>query len=154
MVRIRLRPTALYGILKLFYKKKFNLTFAALRKIVSILLIFSFLVQATSQLFILGVFELNRNYIAANLCINRFESIPVCKGSCVLEKQLKENEQKQEKLPDLKTKEINLYCQVDSLTIPSRALLLNLKPTYLFLNISFISSEHLSSVFRPPSVIV
>jgi hypothetical protein len=125
-----------------------------LRKILSILLIFSFFVQATSQLWILGVFELNRNYIAANLCINRFESIPVCKGSCVLEQQLNKNEEQQQKLPDLKSKEINLFYPSDNLDLISQTLLLDLLSSHTLLNTTFISSEHLLSVFRPPSDLI
>jgi len=111
-------------------------------------------VQSTSQLWVLGVFELNRNYIAANLCINRFESIPVCKGSCVLEKQMNEFGQQQQHIPDLKTKEINLFCESDVFNYAPQTLILDLISTHSLLNTSFISSEHLRSVFRPPSMLV
>jgi hypothetical protein len=111
-------------------------------------------VQSTSQLWIWAAFEINRDYIAANLCINRFEAIPVCKGSCFLEKQLNENEKQQQKLPDLKTKEVNLFCQDNSFELPKQTFLLSRKSAYPNHNISFISSEHLRSVFRPPSITV
>jgi len=125
-----------------------------LKKIVSIVLILAFLVQSTSHLWIWAAFEINRDYIAANLCINRFEAIPVCKGSCFLEKQLNENEKQQQKLPDLKTKEVNLFCQENYFDLPKQTFLLSTKSAFPNQNISFISSEYLRSVFRPPSITV
>lgn len=120
----------------------------------SILLIFTLLVQSTSQLWIWATFEIYRDYISANLCINRFDAIPVCKGSCFFEKQLNENEKQQQKLPDVKTKEINLICQNQPDALPQQTLAVEKKSSYPTYNIIFISSEHLRSVFKPPSVVV
>ena len=58
---------------------------------------------------ILTAFHLNRDYISSNLCVNRFDAIPLCKGSCYLEKQLSDNEQQQQDTPELKLKEISLF---------------------------------------------
>jgi hypothetical protein len=69
------------------------------------------ILQSVSGLFILGSFYLNRDYISANICVNRFDAVPVCKGKCFLENKLKENGQKEQKLPNLKQKEIQLFCQ-------------------------------------------
>jgi hypothetical protein len=71
----------------------------------------SFLLQGTTQLWIKAAFHLNRSYIASSRCINRFDAIPLCKGSCVLEEKLEENREQQEKTPDLKPKEIVLFCE-------------------------------------------
>jgi hypothetical protein len=65
--------------------------------------------QCSSGLFILISFAYNREYISQTLCINRFETLPVCKGKCYLKKQLNEQQQKENKFPDLKQKEIQLY---------------------------------------------
>jgi hypothetical protein len=125
-----------------------------LKKLVSILLIIAFLVQSTSQLWIIAAFKINQDYIAANLCINRFEAIPVCKGSCYLENKLNQDQKQQQKFPDLKTKEISIICQNHSVELPQKTLLINRKTSYPIRNFSFISSKHLRSVFRPPSIIV
>jgi hypothetical protein len=69
------------------------------------------LFQSTSKLWILGAFYLNRNYISNTLCVNRFEAIPICKGQCYLNKELKENEKQEQNFPDLKQKESLLFYQ-------------------------------------------
>jgi len=125
-----------------------------LKKVLSILLIIAFLVQSTSQLWILVAFKINQEYIAANLCINRFEAIPVCKGSCFLEKQLSQDQKKQEKNTDLKLKEINLFYQGNATEQLAHFVSFNSRNTYILLNGALISSDFLRSVFRPPSNIV
>jgi len=82
-----------------------------LKRIIAIVFLFSILFQSTSKLWILGSFYINRDYISKNICVNRFESIPTCKGQCYLNKELKENEKQEQKLPDLKQKEIQLFCE-------------------------------------------
>ena len=64
-----------------------------------------------SGLFVLGYFYYNNAYISKNLCVNRFDAIPLCKGKCFLKKKLKEQEQNDQKLPNFKQKEIQLFCQ-------------------------------------------
>lgn len=55
------------------------------------------------------MFFVNRNYIAQEVCINRFDLVPLCKGSCFLEDQLNQNEQQQDTLPDLKASPQSLW---------------------------------------------
>jgi len=73
-----------------------------MKKIFSILFLFILFVYNTGNIWILLNFHYHRDFIAQNLCINRFDKIPVCKGQCYLEKQLKEKEEKEEKIPSLK----------------------------------------------------
>jgi len=124
-----------------------------MKKIAAILLIAAFLVQGTSQLWIMAAFKINQDYIAANLCINRFDAIPVCKGSCYLEDQLNQDQKQQQKLPDLKTKEITLFCEGNSIAL-TQAILPKAQVSYPYHTISFITSDYLRSVFRPPSIVV
>lgn len=77
-----------------------------MKRFLSILFLFVILFQSLSQLFILGNFYLNRNYIAETKCENRFDKIKLCKGHCYLTKELKESEKKTEKFPDVKQKEL------------------------------------------------
>ncbi len=82
-----------------------------MRKIIGIFLLVAVLIQSSSDLCIIVSFYLQRNYIAENLCINRFEAIPVCKGQCFLDEKLKQNEEKEKKYPDLRQKDIHLFFQ-------------------------------------------
>ncbi len=51
------------------------------------------MIQNSKSLWIVTSFQINREYIASNLCINRFDAIPLCKGQCFLNSAL-EKEQK------------------------------------------------------------
>lgn len=124
-----------------------------MKKIAAILLIVAILVQSTSQVWITVAFTINQDYIAANLCINRFEAIPLCKGACYLEKQLNEDRQQQQKLPDLKTKEVNLFCQTTPSDLHGEDLDLGIQLSYPNYKQTFTSAAYLRSVFRPPSLL-
>ena len=67
-----------------------------MKKIVVYFLLFIFTIQTTKSLWIITTFHINREYIAENLCINRFDKIPTCKGQCFLDNQL-DKEQKDSK---------------------------------------------------------
>jgi len=67
-----------------------------MKKVLVYFLLFIFTIQSTKGLWIISSFHINRSYIAYNLCINRFDKIPTCKGQCFLNKQL-EKEQKESK---------------------------------------------------------
>lgn len=54
-------------------------------------------------------FHIQQETIAKTLCINRFDLIPVCKGQCYLEKQLKNDDKQERNLPDIKLKDMQLY---------------------------------------------
>lgn len=105
--------------------------------------------QSTSTLWIMASFYAQRDYISKNLCINRFDAIPICKGQCYLTKQLKENEKKEQNLPDLKQKEIQLFFQND-LSFEFEKAIFEERLNTLNYKDNFISSEYLFSVFHPP----
>ncbi len=123
-----------------------------LKKLIAILFLFVILVQSTSKLWVIGSFYLNREFIAENICINRFDAIPVCKGQCYLKKELKQSDTRDEKLPDVKIKDIQLFCQQKSLlenAIYSEPEQIQ-NPNYC---INFYSSNFSSSVFHPPQYV-
>lgn len=66
-------------------------------KPVSILLLFSLLITNFSNLFLFAGFELNRNYIATELCTNKSKPELHCNGQCFLMKKLKQAQEKEEK---------------------------------------------------------
>jgi hypothetical protein len=118
------------------------------------LLIVSIVFQTTSQFWIMAAFKINQDYIAENLCINRFDAIPLCKGSCFLEDQLIKDQKEQQKSPELKLKEINLFCDNNFVAIKECVFDSDLKNQFNIQNENFISSSFLLSVFRPPAPIV
>ncbi|HVI43952.1 MAG TPA: hypothetical protein VM802_03765 [Chitinophaga sp.] len=88
-----------------------------MKRILSIWLLCITLIQGTGQCWIVASFYLNRSYIAENLCVNRFDLIPVCRGICFLEQQMTEHEKQQDRMPDVKYREIMLFCQHETCTV-------------------------------------
>jgi hypothetical protein len=66
-----------------------------LRKAVSILLILAMSMQSLYQLGLVTWFEVNREYVAAVLCVNKKKPEMHCKGQCYLKKQMQKAEEKQ-----------------------------------------------------------
>jgi hypothetical protein len=120
-----------------------------MKRAFAIFFLIVFVFQSTSTVWILASFYAQRDYISKNLCINRFDAIPVCKGQCYLNKQLKENEKKEQNLPDLKQKEIQLFCQ-NNLSFEFPKTILEERLNTLNFKDNFLSSDYLFSVFRPP----
>lgn len=71
-------------------------------------LLFIFILQSTKSLWIITSFHVNRDYIAKNLCINRFDKIPTCKGQCFLNNELSK-EQKDSKKNQTTIEKESLY---------------------------------------------
>ena len=69
--------------------------FRFLKYIIAILLVSSFLFQNISKLIIVVNFQINREFIAKNLCVNRNKPKSCCKGKCELKKQLDEEDKKE-----------------------------------------------------------
>ncbi len=75
----------------------------AMRSLILWFTISCLLMQNISNLLIVANFQLNRDYIAKNLCIKKEEVNNCCKGSCHLTKQLENDKKKQEKSERNKT---------------------------------------------------
>lgn len=73
------------------------------------LLALTLLLQSVAALWVWVGFYTNRDFIAKNLCENRFISNSTCEGQCVLMKKMKDLEEKEQHLPDTKLKEIHLF---------------------------------------------
>lgn len=120
-----------------------------MKRLFAIWLLGVMLLQSTGNCWIIAAFYLNRNRIAKELCVNRFESIPVCRGACYLEKKLNENGAKQERSPELKNKEITLFCML--VMKPD----ISLKCREHHLQHGYISPYHPNihqlDIFRPPA---
>ena len=55
--------------------------------------------QTLSKFVIIVRFEINREYIAKNLCIKKEEANNCCKGACHLNEKLEEEDKKEQKSP-------------------------------------------------------
>ena len=84
--------------------------------------------------------------------VNRFDKNSTCHGHCYLTKQLKENEKKQQQLPELKSKQMDWLmshplkvCFISIPIISSKKI-----KTKEFI---FSSSDFIFSIFHPPRVV-
>ncbi len=122
-----------------------------MKKTINILIILSLFIQTTNHLWIIGLFKLRQNYISANYCVNRFDAISICKGSCYLEKQLTEQKSHEKSIPNIKLKEIQLFCNVSKPKYYEEIMVLgNIISTKTITHKT--CQGFLFSVFRPPIV--
>ncbi len=122
-----------------------------MKRIFAIFFLITFLLQNTSSLWTMALFYVQREYISQNLCVNRFDAIPICKGQCYLSKQLKENEKKEQNFPNLKQKEIQLFFSVKISFDFDKKIFEEESNAPIHKN-NFLSSEFLFSVFHPPQI--
>lgn len=80
-----------------------------MRAKLSILLVLAIFIQATSCTWICMGFELNKDYITTQLCINRFEPAVTCSGFCYIDKQLEKERDQQDPAPKAKQIDLNIY---------------------------------------------
>ena len=69
---------------------------SALKYAIAILLIVTFAVQTFSKWVVILAYEINKEYISANLCINKTNPSRCCKGKCFLQKKLTADEGQQQ----------------------------------------------------------
>lgn len=121
-----------------------------MKKLFPYLLLLCFVIQCTSQVWIITRFYVQREYIANNLCINRFDAVPVCKGQCYLNQELTEHEKKQEQqLPDIKQKEVQLFAE-NNINVHIHPVYHLHSETLLSSEPDFTPSGFIFSVFHPP----
>ena len=72
------------------------------KQFTAILLLFAITVQTFHKAIIVIDFYRNQEYIAKNLCENRFRPQLHCDGHCLLAKKLQQAEKKEQRNPDLK----------------------------------------------------
>lgn len=122
------------------------------KKLVSIFLLLALISSNFSRYFVFASFQINKKYIANNLCENRARPQMHCNGKCYLMKKLKEaeeNEKKQTQRNELKTLEIGVLQENVQLSFNSPTVENKLPEIYTFYNFTYIS-HYLDSVFRPP----
>lgn len=75
---------------------------AMLKKFAAILLLFAISVQTFHKVMIVIDFYRNQDFIAKNLCENRYQPQLHCDGHCLLAKKLKAAEKKEQRNPESK----------------------------------------------------
>lgn len=109
-----------------------------------------------SRIFVLVVFELNKNYILDNLCENRDDQAFSCVGKCYLTKKLNQaadNEKEHSKKSEHNNAETYLSQNQHPITNAAFSLFPHpSKPGYG--NTVALVGNILESIFRPPRIIV
>lgn len=123
-----------------------------MKKLLLLIAFVSVVLQGTSSIWILLSFYMQREYIAENVCINRFDAIPVCMGQCYLQDRLEDNETQDQRLPDVKQKEIHLFlCAGAHYNVKKIVVAFN--PVFPSVQAGFTSGAFLRSVFHPPEMV-
>jgi hypothetical protein len=115
---------------------------------VAILIVFTVLMHSFSGLLVLAGFELNKSYIAANLCENRFSPGKKCCGLCKLKKELKKDDSgKQSPTSQVNGKTAQLFFQPIQQSASSEYCL---KVETHFNYVALNHSKFTFSIFHPP----
>ena len=94
-------------------------------------------------------YEINKEYIAENLCQNKDKPRMKCKGKCYLKKQVKKAEKEEKKQNPFITSENSLlfyFTAEQTLHIPIQKTITNFKSE------SFYSFEYIAILLKPPQL--
>ncbi|UQA74149.1 hypothetical protein K2F45_20385 [Sphingobacterium siyangense] len=113
-------------------------------------LLLAIIMQSTGSIWIYLGFQLNRDYIVSQLCINRFETIPVCKGSCYLEERIKEEKSNNDAQIKVKLLEVAMVLPIheDNHKNPIQQPIKDIAFTPV--SIGPLSNGFCLSIFKPP----
>lgn len=116
---------------------------------VTILLIVLVAAQSFSKWCLIAEFQVNRDYIARNLCVNRLNPVSCCKGTCFLTKKLSDDENKQQTPARSLQDETLLQVHHPEHLLPGPAVtIVALHHTTRYLD--HAAQEYLPSFFAPP----
>ncbi len=110
------------------------------------------------QLINLGIiidFNINQDYIAKVLCINKDKPEMKCNGKCHLTKELKKTEEPADnpKTEFVQIRNEVLFCQY-FISTKKDNLIVEPKIKYRYQNPDFYQSEFVSDIFHPPKIIL
>ena len=120
-----------------------------MKRLFSISMLSVILMQTFSTLIIIADYQLNKNYIAQNLCENKNKPQLHCNGKCQLNKQLQKQD-KNENAPFNPIKEknqIQLFCEWNDFGFADSQSIKNNYLPYLEKKIT----SPISSTFHPPT---
>ncbi len=117
------------------------------------MLVSVFLLQTFSKTIILTDYQINKDYIAKVLCVNKNKPKMHCNGKCHLKNELNKAEKKEKSPanPLNEKNEIQLFSQSGSTMNLFNSVILT--SNKLISDDSFhLSDKHLDSIFHPPQV--
>jgi hypothetical protein len=127
-----------------------------LKRITIWLLIFAVFAANFSLVFVYAGFKLNQQYIAENLCVNRFKPSLHCNGKCYFMrkvKQAEENDKKQSGKNSTSRLEISFLQEPHKIFFFEPVLTDELNPGFPSFNYQY-TSHYLDSIFKPPKSVV
>lgn len=84
------------------------------KKSLSILLLAALICQCFSKLGIIAYYQINRDFIASHLCINRDKPQMHCNGKCYLNRKLRSDEKPDQNKGNNDNKiELSIFCATD-----------------------------------------
>ena len=120
-----------------------------IRKLLTVWLLCLLLVRVTASLWIMAGFYLQQEEIARTKCVNRFDLIPVCKGQCYLVNQLKQNDKKEQTVPDVRPQEFQVFLYTHCLFEFPGLMTAERNPCPVYRHAGYIQ-EHNDAIFQPP----
>ena len=120
-----------------------------MRQATAAFFVFLILLQGLSSLLTVAVFHFQRDRIAQELCVNRFDAIPICRGQCVLDRQLQENDKREREVP-ISTNQKSVYCCDQRQHVLPIIRPLAVRSNYHQSDLSFIYAEFLPAIYTPP----
>lgn len=125
--------------------------FKVVNHIVCFVLVSVFLLQSLSKTIVVADYQINKEYIAKVLCVNKSKPKMHCNGKCHLKKELNKAEKKERSPanPLNEKNEIQLFSQCNS-TINLFSFVIIKKDKLLSDYAFHMSDKHLDSVFHPP----
>ncbi|MEG0915743.1 MAG: hypothetical protein RSF68_01875 [Myroides sp.] len=124
-----------------------------MKKFILLTLLLSFIYQNTSSFWIITSFYINQDFISENICVNRFDKIPVCNGKCFLQKELTADSDKERQIPNIKLQELQpLFYQT---AFYQNAFVQEYVTSVIYpeYNSEFVTSKLVFSVFQPPELV-
>lgn len=117
------------------------------------ILILLLMTQTFSKWFVVLSFNLNRDYIAKNLCENRSRPVLKCNGNCVLMKKMKQEEkQEQQNAPG------PVKIEMSSVVLSSRSFFATVDAPVFISGLLYVLAgntgkpvDRAVGIFRPPS---
>lgn len=106
--------------------------------------------QTFSNWFVVMAFNINRDFIAKNLCVNRYRPQMHCNGNCVLMKKLREKEKSEENQPASRS-------EINTIVLSSKTYFANTLPAVRIIQNTAIADNRQSKTvdrsftfFQPP----
>ncbi len=119
-----------------------------LRRLISVILILSVISSNFSLVLVCASFELNKKYIAKNLCENRDRPWLHCNGKCVLARKVKKAEEKEAKETSKTTKYEAMLAAVETLVSFETVYKRKVFPHGCLNH----TTSYMEDIFHPPSI--